>query len=250
MKNQYFGDINDYRKYGFLRALTQHTELRLCVNWMLTPDDGRTDGNQIDYLKRPKRWASLDPNLFEYLRECVLTNGDRRVSLIERSGLLHSTTYFSEKVPRSQSKRNLLFQRMLSAADDCDLVFLDPDNGIEVPSTPYGQRGSEKYVYWREIRCLFNHGYSLLIYQHFPRVERSTYIANIVDRLTDELKIDEVIAIESRKVLFLLMPQRSQKETLKNASMEAARIWGDQLQIQVIQAITERHHPLQEDPPR
>ncbi len=27
MKNQYFGDINDYRKYGLLRCLSRHISL-------------------------------------------------------------------------------------------------------------------------------------------------------------------------------------------------------------------------------
>lgn len=45
MKGQYFGDINDYRKYGLLRALQSSGEGSLLVAWMLTPDDGRPDGN-------------------------------------------------------------------------------------------------------------------------------------------------------------------------------------------------------------
>jgi hypothetical protein len=38
MKNQYFGDINDYRKYGLLRALQSTGDGSLLVTWMLTPD--------------------------------------------------------------------------------------------------------------------------------------------------------------------------------------------------------------------
>jgi hypothetical protein len=44
MKNQYFGDINDYRKYGLLRMLQSSGGGRLLVAWMLTPDDGSRDG--------------------------------------------------------------------------------------------------------------------------------------------------------------------------------------------------------------
>ena len=47
MKDQYFGDINDYRKYGLLRAVVCTSGLRLMVAWMLTPDDGSTDGKFI-----------------------------------------------------------------------------------------------------------------------------------------------------------------------------------------------------------
>lgn len=55
MKNQYFGDINDFRKYGILRALAG-PPLSLVVSWMLTPDDGSTDGEFISYLSEPRRW--------------------------------------------------------------------------------------------------------------------------------------------------------------------------------------------------
>jgi hypothetical protein len=43
MKNQYFGDINDYRKYGLLRAFAEaHLSVGVC--WLLTADDAGGDG--------------------------------------------------------------------------------------------------------------------------------------------------------------------------------------------------------------
>jgi hypothetical protein len=35
VKNQYFGDVNDYRKYGLLRVLTNGGEIKTFVCWML-----------------------------------------------------------------------------------------------------------------------------------------------------------------------------------------------------------------------
>ena len=54
MKNQYLGDINDYRKQGLLRLLSGMGELKTGVCWMLTPDDGRTNrkGLQMNSLIR------------------------------------------------------------------------------------------------------------------------------------------------------------------------------------------------------
>ena len=54
MKDQYFGDINDYRKYGLLRALQSNADGRLLVAWMLTPDDGGRDGGLRSYLEDPQ----------------------------------------------------------------------------------------------------------------------------------------------------------------------------------------------------
>ncbi len=65
MKNQYFGDINDYRKYGLLRALIKMASCKIAVCWMLTPDDGRPDGQQIKYLQHPKKYWAFDTGLFD-----------------------------------------------------------------------------------------------------------------------------------------------------------------------------------------
>ena len=58
MKNQYFGDINDYKKYGLLRILTDD-HMRLAVCWMLTDADHRADGKFISYLQDPVKWEHL-----------------------------------------------------------------------------------------------------------------------------------------------------------------------------------------------
>jgi hypothetical protein len=47
VKNQCFRDINDYRKYGLLRVLTNRGGARTAVCWMFTPDDGRGDGRVV-----------------------------------------------------------------------------------------------------------------------------------------------------------------------------------------------------------
>jgi hypothetical protein len=50
MKNQYIADINDYRKYGLIRTLSDSGKIRVGICWMLTPDDNRTDGQFTNYL--------------------------------------------------------------------------------------------------------------------------------------------------------------------------------------------------------
>ena len=61
MKNQYVGDVNDYRKYGLLRCLVSSGELRTLVAWMLTPDDDSSDGKLRGYPERRQvgRMAAL-----------------------------------------------------------------------------------------------------------------------------------------------------------------------------------------------
>lgn len=88
MKNQYFGDINDYRKYGLLRSITVATDIKPLIAWMLTEDDGSTDGKFTDYLKDPYKWERYDPVLYNELVQLLKSNVKRSISLIENSKLL------------------------------------------------------------------------------------------------------------------------------------------------------------------
>ena len=56
MKDPYFGDVNDFRKYGLLRLLSIQDRLRLGVCWMLTEPDGTTDGRFLSYLAQPEKY--------------------------------------------------------------------------------------------------------------------------------------------------------------------------------------------------
>ena len=79
MKNQYFGDINDYRKYGLIRVLSGCGELSTGVCWMLTPDDGGSDGRKIEYLGKPEKWRLYDPALFDSLLDQIVVRQRREV---------------------------------------------------------------------------------------------------------------------------------------------------------------------------
>lgn len=80
MKNQYFGDVNDYRKYSLLRHLEQSTGLSLALCWMLTPSDGSNDGQSTQYLRNPQSWRHIDLPLFDFLSRTVIETGNRNVS--------------------------------------------------------------------------------------------------------------------------------------------------------------------------
>ena len=184
MKNQYFGDVNDYRKYGLLRALQSTWDGSLLVAWMLTPDDGGRDGRFRSYLEAPEIWAKYDPELFAGLADLLRPTARPSVSLIERSALLPRVRYHSAVVPDGRIERDAWRDDLLCKALGVDLVFLDPDNGIEVPSKPVGRMRSSKYVTWQEIRALWEEGCSLLIYQHFPRERRDKFL----DRLASDAR--------------------------------------------------------------
>jgi hypothetical protein len=91
VRDQFFGDINDYHKYGLLRTLAGDGDLKVGVCWMLTPDDG----GKIGYLRDPGRWQGFDRDLFAKLREWVVVDQTRQIGLIEGSGLIPGASYHS-----------------------------------------------------------------------------------------------------------------------------------------------------------
>ncbi|ADR36711.1 hypothetical protein Ocepr_1254 [Oceanithermus profundus DSM 14977] len=207
MKNQYFGDINDYRKYGLLRSVLAASRMSLYVAWMLTEDDGGTDGGRIDYLQDPDRWSRFDPELFETLRKAVAEEGRRDVEVLERSGLLSPARYFREPVPRRSDERERWFARLADGAGGADLVFLDPDVGVESKSASSGNHGSERYVFWHELRQLWDQNNSLLLYQHFPREERYAFTQRLLGEIEERLPEACPLAFSTSHVLFLLALQ-------------------------------------------
>ena len=123
MKNQYFGDINDYRKYGLLRMLTTADRISTGVCWMLTPSDGRTDGQLLTYLEQSVRYRNFDPYLFDYLFRCVKVEGERDVRCVESADVLPETVFYSRFLNDSVNERRLYFGEMLESFREVDLVF-------------------------------------------------------------------------------------------------------------------------------
>lgn len=164
MKNQYFGDVNDYRKYGLLRILSGMGEIHTGVCWMLTASDGRSDGQKLRYLEQPNVWRQLDPNLFDHLHRCIIVDGERDVCCIENSEVLPRTSFYARLLEDRADARQRYFAEMLEHFRDFDLIFFDPDNGFEVPSKPLGRRNSNKHLYWREFAETYGAGHSVLVY--------------------------------------------------------------------------------------
>lgn len=108
MKDQYFGDINDYRKYGLLRCFVE-VGFALGVCWMLTPNGTSNDGQKTRYLQQPSQWRGFDPELFDFLSSCVM-NSARAVRHLEDSALLSNTRYCSDLLGDNAASRAILIR--------------------------------------------------------------------------------------------------------------------------------------------
>ncbi|MDY7109194.1 MAG: hypothetical protein SYC29_11220 [Planctomycetota bacterium] len=230
MKNQYFGDINDYRKYGLLRALCGDG-LSLAVCWMLTADDGSADGRHLQYLDRPLLYRPLDPPLFDFLDEAVRGDGVRDVERIESSGLLGEAVFHRTRITDDLAQRAVFFAEALDVARGRALVFFDPDNGLEVKSVPPGRRGSCKYLCRAELAAAWEAGHSLLVYQHFPRVDRRRYLRELAAETTAALGATRLVAARTSHVAFLLLPQPAHAEQLDRGLERLRARWSAEFAI-------------------
>jgi len=204
VKDQYFGDVNDFRKYGLLRALVGPDRLRLGVCWMLTEPDGRTDGEFLAYLGQPKKYRHRDRALFDWLSQVVGNEKDRRTARIEASTMLGSALFQSKLLSDSLRGRKAYFAECSGKFAGCHLVFFDPDNGFEIKSTLRGRRNSCKFLYWEEVCRTFCAGASVLIYQHFIRKERGRFTTRMAEELRRRLNPAAVFSFRTPHVLFLL----------------------------------------------
>ncbi|MFC1600834.1 TIGR04076 family protein [Candidatus Sumerlaeota bacterium] len=231
MKNQYFGDINDYRKYGLLRILTDWGRTRLAVSWMLTPDDSRTDGSSIGYLDSPEKYASFDPDLFSALQNALHVQRQRDIHLAERAGILPNAKYYDQLLSESLNGRSNYFESFWKLAEGSELVFFDPDNGLEVKSTPKGRKGSERYLYWDELNAANSRGYSVLIYQHFPRQNHASFISHTADEINSHTGSQTVFSFSTPKVVFFLLTAANTEGFFAERAGKAASAWGDQIKV-------------------
>src|ERR1035441_7091230 len=132
MRDRFIGDIGDFSKYGLLRALAgvhpqEAPELSLGIVWYRVPDAG------IKYLSDPKRSRDCDPLLFDELSRLVGSN-QRTIAAIEQISIWpRGTKFFSLSAVKrfSTAESDPWLDEAEKTLTGCDLVFLDPDTGLE-----------------------------------------------------------------------------------------------------------------------
>ncbi len=191
---------------------------------MLTPDDGRTDGNKLSYLQQPDGFRHFDPELFDILVHAAGEAERRRLQAIEDSRAIPKATYFNQLIPDDISGRQAFMVRCAAALGHTDLVFFDPDNGLEV-SLRKGRKSSSKYLYLDEAATFYGMGQSLLIYQHFPRIERKAFIAQRSEQLRANAPGCSIWAFTTAHVVFFLILHPRSPERLRIASEAVTHRW-------------------------
>jgi hypothetical protein len=230
MKHQYFGDFNDYCKYGILRAFSA-SGLKTTLCWMLTENDIRNDGGRIIYLRQREDFRFYDPDLFDALHHAVIKKDSRTILWIKKHRLISHARYLNEYVSDNINHRQQYFDRLSPIAQGSDLIFFDPDNGIEIKSKSKGKKDSNKYLYWDEIERFWKLGYSLLIYQHFPRVNRPGYIRKVSKALSKNIRTSEIITFKTSTVAFFLLTQSRHRKKIHSAVELIQEKWEGMIEV-------------------
>lgn len=150
MQVQYIGGAGDFGKFALLRHLMQGRRLAVC--WYLTGanDKTRDHDRQFDYLTRPDSFRHLAPELYDQLVEFGRNRGAYAdpLTALQSSGVLGNAVFTRLEVPTRASLRPEWGKKLANTISGANLVFLDPDNGIE------GRRLTRRHVALAEIAAL------------------------------------------------------------------------------------------------
>jgi hypothetical protein len=230
MQDRYVGDIGDFVKLALLRSLSPNCNLG--VVWYLIPDESHNnDGRHIDYLRKDD-WRRLDPELFEGLK-AIVASGERSVGALERSNLLRNCRYASgclslpKSYPARAASRKVWLRDAAEAVSDCDLVFLDPDNGLQPEGFRSGAAKAIKSVSFSDLSRFKAPGRTLILYHHQTRRPggHAVEIGHNATRLRKQ-SFDRVDALRAKpyspRVFFLL----NASDDIRTKAAAFAAAWG------------------------
>jgi len=239
MQDRYTGDIGDFGKFGLLRALVrenQETVRKLGVIWYLVPDETETTGGNLTAYLDDSAYGALDGDLHMLLRR-IVNSGSRSVRLVEENGVLPpDTVFYRDPLDYGgalwASPRHMRFRERwrrqwlagaLRATEACDLVFLDPDNGIASVRVFPHQTKARKYAFLEELRLFVEQGQTVIVIHHPWHVGTvDQQIAHRLRTFQAELSIEKPLCLRLRKGvsrLFFFLPTGK----LKTAIAEGAQ---------------------------
>ncbi len=218
MQDLYIGDIGDFGKYGLLREI-ERVGFSLAVNWYrLAPE-------QTKYLSKPDEYRGYDAQLFDILND-IVTNNESKISKIEKSGLLNAV-FFSEELCGA---RNAWHKRALECTKNADIVYLDPDTGLETEKTC-----KNTHVRRAELCDYYNRGQSVILYQHRPQgTSKADCVKNVMEFNAKTLRADSVNILEFHRYInryYFLFVHNKHKKAADTVCTAMAEKWRGMCEI-------------------
>lgn len=220
MQNRYVGDIGDYGKYALLRSIAR-SSLILGVNWYLTPDERHnSDGKHISYLKSGE-YSAYDEELHGELKR-IVAGSMRNVFSVQQSRILPESTIYYDDMLAFDLEPHYLKRRMIRGSwhkaaldrlSECEIAFLDPDNGLQVKSVSLTGKKGNKYIGLNELKDYYKLGKSIVFYNHRERKQEEDYLDKFRKlRSEEDFGNAEWIGLKFRKgtvrdYFFILQPR-------------------------------------------
>ena len=187
MQDRYAGDIGDYGKLGLLRKMSE--KFSIGINWYNPGEldferdkNGKfkqEDGKYRDF-KSVKEFDDKLASALETLK------GNHSIEMLEKLDLVNNAVYQNKLVPRENAKRDKWHRAALKKLGECDIVFLDPDNGLLCNSVKTGSPLSVKYTYYSEVKDYLSQNKAVIIYNHRSRKKEDLYFSEIIEKLCVE----------------------------------------------------------------
>jgi hypothetical protein len=164
MQDRYAGDAGDWSKLGLLRALGGTPT---GIVWYRVADESHNDdGKHRAWMDQPARYRPQDPALFDAL--LPLREGERTVRRLAALGA-PGWVSVEDLVPTDVTARTDWVRRAVAAVAGCEVVCLDPDNGLFPPSVRRGSRVAPKFAGDDEVAAFAAVAPVVVVYQHLHR---------------------------------------------------------------------------------
>ena len=230
MKDRYFGNINDFRKYGILRSFAG-AGISIGIDWMMLDDEIRPDASKFKYLEHPEMFRKYDPELFDELL-VAHQKSIRSVDYVKSRSLIPNARYFKELVMSGTIKREEQFSRMLESFKGSELLYLDPIEGVDLNGDWAHRAYAAGFVLWFEIQKAWNSGLSMLIYNHSTRAGVRDYPGFLKQVFVERLGVQPVILITAN-VTFVLLVQPAHDDVITEGLSILANQWHTQIEIAI-----------------
>ncbi len=226
MQERYLGDSHDFLKYALLRHLKQSLNVRIGVNWYLTDPElvdkpGNNDGEKRHHLKQSD-WRKIDPDLFEVIQRFEVPAFRKLENIAAWNILPNDTAYYETPVPVLD--RAKWQQQSHQVLENSDLIFLDPDNGLEVKSMTV--RTAPKYALFREAADYVRAGKTVISIQFARQCDPVMKGKEIRKHLVEECHAsDHLPIIRGRlapNILFLAVAQSDRVGPLSTSLVDFA----------------------------
>ena len=152
-------------------------------------------------------------------------------AILPSGTVFHNVSLSFAGIPNAQRRvlRSRWVEQMLESTARAEIVFVDPDRGIEGAGARRYGRDGPKYVYLDDLSRFWRREQSLIIDQHLILGEEGhTEIAHRSAELAEALGVHRVWSLRFRRGrgrVFILVPQRRNEVWMVQRLVAFARLW-------------------------